>query len=125
VLQRVTEGEEEEQERPLQPLAQHRRSRRGHQHEEVNLEVAHPEGVDGLPHRVVPAEDVPADVKAPRPPRGEPAGKREPEPDGHRHPGGNREDKFRLLAENATVVVPVVLALLFCMIGDLRVFVRG
>src|SRR5690606_23658666 len=54
----VTEGEEKQQQRTLEPLAQDGRADRGEQHEEVDLELARTERDDDLLDREPGSEDV-------------------------------------------------------------------
>ena len=47
-FERVADGEQEEQERALEPLAERGGAGRGHEHQEVDLEAPGPDGVDRL-----------------------------------------------------------------------------
>ncbi len=105
-FERVADGEQEEQERALEPLAERGGAGRGHEHQEVDLEAPGPDGVDRLADGEPPAEKIPADEERERDPLGHVRERLQRPPHRDDDAAQDGEDEFGPLAEDAAVVVP-------------------
>ena len=116
VLQRVADAEQEQQQPPLEELAEGRRPGRGDEHQEVDLELPPADLADRLLNGEISAEEIRRDVQAQRHAPVDRRERFEQPPHAHAESARDGEDEFDVEAEDHAVRVPLLVSLAGCVV---------